>query len=35
MNKTILFLFVALLFAGCAVGPDYTRPAIDSPKGFP
>jgi len=34
MNKTILFLFVALLFAGCAVGPDYTRPAIDSPSAW-
>ena len=25
---------VALLAAGCAVGPDYTRPAVDTPRAF-
>ena len=28
-------LAAALLLAGCAVGPDYTRPAIDLPPAFP
>lgn len=27
-------LFVLLVLAGCAVGPDYKRPAIDSPSAF-
>lgn len=26
--------FIALLLAGCAVGPDYTRPAADAPAAF-
>lgn len=31
MNKTLLSAIIVLFFAGCAVGPDYTRPAIDTP----
>jgi len=27
-------LVVTVLLAGCMVGPDYTRPAIDAPKAF-
>ncbi len=34
MDKRILFLLVAMLLVGCAVGPDYRRPAVDSPKGW-
>ena len=26
--------FIALLLAGCAVGPDYKRPAADAPAAF-
>lgn len=32
MNKIILLIIAAMLLAGCAIGPDYKRPAIDSPK---
>jgi multidrug efflux system outer membrane protein len=31
MNKTILSVMMLLLLTGCAVGPDYKRPAIDTP----
>jgi multidrug efflux system outer membrane protein len=31
MNKNILSMVMVLLLAGCAVGPDYRRPTIDSP----
>ena len=31
MNKTILSVMMLLLLIGCAVGPDYRRPAIDTP----
>ncbi|HBL23314.1 MAG TPA: RND transporter [Deltaproteobacteria bacterium] len=31
MNKTLLSMIIALILTGCAVGPDYKRPAIDSP----
>ena len=31
MNKNILSMVMVLLLAGCAVGPDYRRPAIDMP----
>ena len=34
MNKTIILLLVVLLLAGCAVGPDYKRPAVDVPQSF-
>jgi multidrug efflux system outer membrane protein len=34
MNKAILSLVVAMFLAGCAVGPDYKRPAIDTPKAW-
>ncbi|HYA43158.1 MAG TPA: efflux transporter outer membrane subunit [Syntrophobacteraceae bacterium] len=33
MKKAIILLVVALL-AGCAVGPDYKRPAIDIPQNW-
>src|ERR1035437_4969202 len=37
MNARNSFVFAttsALLLAGCAVGPDYHRPAVDAPAGF-
>ena len=34
MNKTILFLLIAMFLAGCAIGPDYKRPVIDTPKAW-
>ncbi len=33
MKKTIILL-LSVLFAGCAVGPDYTRPAVDTPQAW-
>jgi len=33
MKKAIILLVVVLL-AGCAVGPDYKRPAVDIPQSF-
>jgi multidrug efflux system outer membrane protein len=33
MKKAIIVLAV-VLFAGCAVGPDYKRPAVDVPQSF-
>jgi outer membrane protein, multidrug efflux system len=32
-NKVILFA-TAISFAGCAVGPNYKRPAVNAPTGF-
>ena len=32
MNKVIILLVV--LFAGCAVGPDYKRPGVDIPQNW-
>ncbi len=34
MNKIILSLMIAAFIAGCAVGPDYKRPTIDTPKAW-
>jgi multidrug efflux system outer membrane protein len=34
MNKVILSLMLIVLIAGCAVGPDYKRPTIDTPKAW-
>ncbi len=34
MNKKILSIIIPLLLAACAVGPDYKRPTIDSPKAW-
>jgi len=34
MNKAILSLLIAMLLAGCAIGPDYKRPAIDTPAAW-
>jgi len=31
MNKAIFSILVVILLAGCAVGPDYKRPALESP----
>jgi len=33
MRRGVLF-FVLLCFAGCAVGPNYKRPPVDSPSAF-
>jgi len=33
MRKAII-LFVAVAVAGCAVGPDYKRPAVEAPQSF-
>lgn len=30
----VVFTLAAALLAGCAVGPDYERPALDTPDGF-
>lgn len=32
MNKAILCLAAVIFLAGCAVGPDYRRPSIDTPS---
>jgi len=34
MKKAIILLAIVLLLAGCAVGPDYKRPAVDVPQSF-
>ncbi len=34
MRKRAVFLTLALLSAGCAVGPDYHRPAVDTPAAW-
>jgi len=34
MNKAILSLLIAMVLAGCAIGPDYKRPAIDTPAAW-
>ena len=34
MKKTIILLVIVLLLPGCAVGPDYKRPAVDVPQHF-
>jgi multidrug efflux system outer membrane protein len=34
MKKVIILLTVVFLLAGCAVGPDYKRPAVDVPQSF-
>lgn len=34
MNKAILSLVVAMFLAGCAIGPDYKRPTIDTPAAW-
>lgn len=31
MNKAILAVMIAAMLTGCAIGPDYRRPAIDTP----
>ncbi len=33
MNKSV-FLLLATVLAGCQVGPDYIRPAIDAPEAY-
>ncbi len=32
MYKTILMLIVAVILSGCALGPDYVRPAVETPQ---
>src|SRR5512139_3364170 len=34
MNKAILSLLIVMFLAGCAIGPDYKRPTIDTPKAW-
>jgi multidrug efflux system outer membrane protein len=34
MKKATILLVIVLLLAGCAVGPDYKRPAVDTPQNF-
>ncbi len=34
MRKIMMLLLIIASVAGCAVGPDYTRPTIDTPKSF-
>jgi outer membrane protein, multidrug efflux system len=34
MKKAIILLGVIWLLAGCAVGPDYKRPAVDIPQSY-
>ena len=33
-NKMIVFSFIALLLAGCAVGPDYIDPIMETPSSY-
>ncbi len=32
--RTVIILFIAAVLAGCAVGPDYKRPVIETPQSF-
>jgi multidrug efflux system outer membrane protein len=32
--RIVIILLIALALAGCAIGPDYKRPAIDTPKAW-
>ncbi|NLT22433.1 MAG: efflux transporter outer membrane subunit [Syntrophorhabdus sp.] len=34
VKKLILLLAIAILAAGCAIGPDYKRPEIDAPQAY-
>jgi multidrug efflux system outer membrane protein len=34
MKRLVLLLLIALLAAGCAIGPDYKRPEIDVPQAY-
>ena len=34
MRKPILLSVVAVILAGCAVGPDYTRPSVETPQAW-
>ena len=34
MNKAILSIVIVMFLAGCAVGPDYKRPTIDTPTAW-
>jgi len=34
MNKSIFAILIVLVLAGCAVGPDYRRPVIESPPAW-
>jgi multidrug efflux system outer membrane protein len=34
MKRFLLLLTIALLAAGCAIGPDYKRPEIDVPQAY-
>src|SRR5216683_3919474 len=33
-NRLIVTLFAGLLLTGCAVGPNYQRPAVQTPQSF-
>ncbi len=34
MRKTLIATLLALLVSGCMMGPDYTRPVVDTPPGW-
>jgi len=34
MNKAIFSVLIVIILAGCAVGPDYKRPVIESPPAW-
>ena len=34
MRMAIILLVILLHLAGCAIGPDYKRPAVDTPKAW-
>ena len=34
MNSSVVAVIAATLLAGCALGPDYVRPAVDAPASF-
>ena len=34
MGRVLFFLVIAACLAGCMVGPDYKRPAIEAPQSF-
>ena len=35
LRRALSGLSLALLLAGCAIGPDYQRPRIDLPPAYP
>src|SRR5512139_351193 len=34
MRRMLILFAIMICLAGCMVGPDYKRPAVDTPQGF-